>query len=195
MLLVWRTQACWGWLQSGPTQPESNSTTLRNVGLLVGAVVALVFAVWRGRVSERQTDIAQQSLLNERYQKGAEMLGSPILPVRLGGIYALQRLAEEHPQEYHVQVMRLLCAFARNSTQYDEDDNQASVQAAMFAIGSRENTSVAIEENAKYTSNLSSINLHRMPLSGMNFSRVNLSRSNLNGTMLFRTNLSGSYLL
>ena len=53
----------------------------------------MLLAVWRSIVAERQADTAQQSLLNERYQKGAEMLGNEVLSVRMGGIYALGRLA------------------------------------------------------------------------------------------------------
>ena len=44
------------------------------------------------------------------------MLGNDVLSVRLMGgirIIALQRLAEEHPEQYHVQIMRLFCALAR----------------------------------------------------------------------------------
>ena len=44
------------------------------------------------------------------------MLGSEVLSVRLGGIYALQRLAEEWPDQYHIQIMRLFCAFVRLPT-------------------------------------------------------------------------------
>ena len=54
-------------------------------------------------------------MLNERYQQGAEMLGSDVLAVRLGGIYALQRLAGEHPQQSHIQIMQAFCAFIRQS--------------------------------------------------------------------------------
>ena len=97
----------WGWL-------GSNSATLRNVVLVAAAVAALPLALWRSRIAERQADTAQRGLLNERYQKGAEMLGSDVLSVRLGGIYALQNLAEEHPGQYHVRVMRLFCAFLRS---------------------------------------------------------------------------------
>ena len=79
---------------------ESLSTTVRNIGLLIGGVVAILLAVWRSIVAERQADTAQQGLLNERYQRGAEMIGSDVLSVRLGGIYALQRLAAEHPEQY-----------------------------------------------------------------------------------------------
>ena len=112
--------AGWDWLRSVESGGggESNSTTIRNVGFLIAGVLALVFAVWRGvllqrqaETSKRQSETSEQGLLNERYQKGAEMLGSEVLAVRLGGIYALQRLAEEHPEQYHIQVLRLLCAF------------------------------------------------------------------------------------
>ena len=44
------------------------------------------------------------------------MLGSNVVSVRLGGIYALRTLVEEQPCRYYVQCMRLLCAFARNPT-------------------------------------------------------------------------------
>ncbi|MCY3957411.1 MAG: pentapeptide repeat-containing protein [Chloroflexi bacterium] len=109
------------WLQTGPQGDlESGSTTIRNLGLVIGGIVAAVLAVWRSRVAERQASAAhqqavtaQRSLLNERYQRGAEMLGSDVLSVRLGGIYALDRLAAEQPDNYHIQVMQLFCAFAR----------------------------------------------------------------------------------
>ena len=106
----------WDWLRDGPDGMESGSTTIRNLGLVIGGVVAIVLAVWRSSIAKRQADTAEHGLLNERYQRGAEMLGSEVLAVRLGGIYALQRLAQEHPKQYHIQIMRLFCAFARNPT-------------------------------------------------------------------------------
>ena len=99
----------WEWLGAG----ESGSSTIRNVGLVGAGLIALPLAFWRSIVADRQAKTAQQSLLNERCQRGAEMLGNGVLSVRLGGIYALQRLAEERPEQYHLQIMRLFCAFAR----------------------------------------------------------------------------------
>ena len=75
---------------------ESESATIRNLAFVVFALIGLALAIWRGAVADRQADTAQYSLLNERYQKGAEMLGSELLSVRLGGIYALKALAKEH---------------------------------------------------------------------------------------------------
>ncbi len=105
---------------------DSFSTTISNLSLVLGGTVAIVLAVWRSKVSERQTDVAQRQaetaqrdLLNQQLQKGAEMLGSSTLSVRLGGIYALKHLAVEHPEQYHVQVMEQLCAFVRGATGTD----------------------------------------------------------------------------
>ena len=38
------------------------------------------------------------------------MLGSEVLSVRLAGVYALQRLAGEYPEQYHIQTVRLFRA-------------------------------------------------------------------------------------
>ena len=108
---------------------ESHSTTIRNVGLVVGGVIALVIAVWRGLVANREAHTAEADLGNTRYREGAKLLGSGVLAVRLAGIYALRRLAEDHPEEYHTQVMRLLAAFVRHPTT-DPNDTGISGQRA-----------------------------------------------------------------
>ena len=168
-LAWWR----WDWLQSGGA--ESNGETLRTVSIVLGAAVALVFALWRSMVSERQSkaaqrqaDTAQRSLTRKRFQKGVEMIGSPVLAVRLGGIYALDHLAQEHPSEHHVHVMRVLCAFVRNPSHdrgasqtnvliklvrvlcafvrnpsHDRNAPQSDVQDAVKAIGERKIVSIS----------------------------------------------------
>ena len=93
---------------------ESWSTIIRNFGLLIVAVIALPLAIWRSIVAARQAETAKRGLLNERYQKGAEMLDSGGLSGRIGGIYALAGLAREDPKDYHTKIMRLLCGFVRH---------------------------------------------------------------------------------
>ena len=194
---------------------DSLSTTIRNVGLVVGGVVAVLLAMWRSRVAERQAATAQQGLLNERYQRGAEMLGSGVLSVRLGGIYALQRLAAEHSEQYHIQIMQLFCAFVRNPTgkaeapisRRDESGKpvhglQEDVQAVMRAIGSRTDMGVALEkasggfrldlENANL--DLRNVNLRHGDLSFLNFTCAVLESSNLSNTDLLDADLSNSDL-
>ena len=89
-----------GSVSGGQPGSESRSTTIRNVGLIGGGAIAILIAYWRSR------RMAQQDLLNKRYQEGAAMLGNDVLSVRLAGIYALERLAKDHPWEYHIEIMK-----------------------------------------------------------------------------------------
>lgn len=201
----------WNVLRGGQV---SVSATLRNVGLLIGGVIAIILALWRSRVAERQADTAlrqsktaERGLLNERYQKGAEMLGNKVISVRLGGIYALRRLAEQHPQEYHIQIMQLFCAFARHPTtddatqiepnkehlgeivEGDEDVGlvqlRMDVEAVMEAIALRSKKNVELESRVEYHLDLRGAYLHG--LFWGNFENVNLRNSNLG-----YANLSGA---
>ena len=133
----------WDWLSFD----ESGGTTIRNVGLITAAVTALPLAIWRGLVAERLADAAHQSLRNERYQKGAEMLGNEVLSVRLGGIYALRRLVEDHPNEYHIQIIELLCAFARHPTR--DYDHETQLRARWGIPRVRDDVKVAIQTVGK----------------------------------------------
>ena len=199
----------WDWLREMELNllPESKSTTIRNAGLVIAGALALVFAVWRGVLAQRQAELAQQGLSNERYQKGAEMLGSEVLAVRLGGIYALQRLAAEHPEHYHIQIMQLLCSYVRNPTGdeqgpvsgYDEDGEpirklREDVQAAMYAIGKRTDACIAIEKAAFFRLDLRNANLQHSRLLNLNLSYALLEKSNMFGASLYISNLSSASL-
>ena len=208
----------WGWLRSGAGEngAESNSTTVRNIGFIAAGLLALVFAVWRGvlaqrqaKSAERQSETAQQGLLNERYQKGGEMLGSDILSVRLSGIYALQRLAEEYTDQYHVQIMELFCAFVRfptNDTKLElhseadeEQDDQRrilrpDVQDVMRAIGLRNSRLIRLERSRKFRPYLRDANVSYLQTADANLSRAWLTNANLSNSILIRANLSNARL-
>ena len=210
---------------------------IRDFGLLIAAIIAFPLGFWRSRVAERQAsaaqqqvsatqqqlrtaqlqaeaaqrqaDTAQQSLLNERYQRGAEMLGSGVLTVRLGGIYALQRLAQEHPEQYHIQVMRLFCSFVRNPTvdgnretglanhetgefaETQEDDGgvrpRQDVEAVMEAIAARSKIGIELERAPEFQLDLRDAKLRGLNL--MNFREVNLSWTNLSFADMSRVNM------
>ena len=206
----------WKWLRG----KESGSATIRNVGLVIGGFIAIPLALWRSIVAHRQAETAQRGLMNERYQKATEMLGSDVLTVRLGGIYALQRLAEEDPEQYHVQIMRLFCAFVRNpvkdkgerterghehdtATLGDEvkEESQSEtlredVQAIMDAIATRSDADIALEKKADdFRPDLSNADLcygifPKGNLSGVSFFRADLSDAKLG----FAAKLGGTTL-
>ena len=188
----------WDWL-NGP-----NGTTVRNIGLVAAGVIAILLAFWRSTVAERQAETAQAGLLNERYQKGAEMLGSGVLSVRLGGIYALKRLAEEHPKEFHIQIIELFCAFVRHPTEGDSHETVApergndrsdqrirsDVYAAVKVISSLNE----IVENNKLQMDLRGANLSYAGLKGANLSNAILTGANLQHAYLADADLSGAEL-
>ena len=194
--------AIWEWLQEGDSR-ESNGATLRNVGLVIAAVIALPLAIWRSLVAQRQVDTAERGLLNERYQKSAEMLGSEVLGVRLGGIYALQSLAGEHPELYHIQIMRLFCAFVRQTTESEEDTGtgpiiREDVQAVMDAIGSRGKKGISLEEKPpsgkRFWIDLSAADLRKYCLARMNLAHAIMNKTNLSKADLTNANLHRAIL-
>lgn len=202
----------WFWDELRQFPQDSLSTTVRNLALVIGGVIAMLLAMWRSRIAERQSlasqhqaDTAQQSLLNERYERGAEMLGSEVLSVRLGGISALQKLALEHPVQYHVQVIRLLCAFVRNPAGIVETPQteggrryprlRDDVQAAMSAISYRSEICLDLERNADdFRLDLYGANLLSAKLSGANLRGANLTNANLEGASLTSADLSDANL-
>jgi hypothetical protein len=209
LVSVWQ----WEWLQgsgrpSGPDvaqlqndkPTETNSTTLRNVAIIIAGLVAMLFAAWRAKIADSQSKTAQRGLLNERYQKGAEMLGNDVLATRVGGIYALQRLAEEHPVEYHLQIMNLLCSYARHpkiSAVKPDDRISEDVQSIMYAIRTcrKKEAALNLERVEQFRLNLTRTHLRGGDLSGINLSNADLPEANLGNAFLGHANLSGAYLL
>ena len=190
----------WDWLSFD----ESRGTTIRNVGLIIAAVTALPLAIWRGLVAEKQAGAAQQSLRNERYQKGAEMLGSEALSVRMGGIYALQSLAKEHPKEYHVQIMRLICAFVRHPTKDVEHEKKMEadlsvpqiredVQSAMNMISFRDQIELVIESEQNYSLDLDNARLSFVLLISGNLAGAQLRKADLSNAILVEANLADAW--
>ena len=207
----------WIYWQDLRGSQDSLSTTVRNVALVIGGVVAVILAVWRSRVAELQSATAQQGLQNERYQKAAEMLGNEMLSVRMGGIYALQHLAKEHPEQYHIQVMRLFCAFARHPTTQMQSETpvpvelaarkpdptpfsepqeiREDVQAVMEAIGYRSDEGIALEKHAQFELNLRGADIRTSRLNRANLAGANFTKANLRYAHLVSADLSNAELL
>ena len=195
----------WCWLT---TEGESASTTIRNIGFVMAGTVALPLAIWRGLVAngqassaQRQAETAQNSLLTERYERGAEMLGNAVLSVRLGGVYALERLAAENPEEYHLQVMKLFCAFVRNPTkdesiadpirpQFMTSELREDIQATLTAIGRRGERGIGIEVEVGFTP----LDLHGADLTGADLAGLNLAGADLRQAKLARANFMNANL-
>src|SRR5829696_7633641 len=85
--------------------------------LLAGLIgVGALLTFWLNsrvyRITARTFEVAEQGHITERYTKAIEQLGSDKLDVRLGGIYALERIAVDSERD-HPTVVEVLSAFVR----------------------------------------------------------------------------------
>ncbi len=186
------------WVTGG----ESGSTTIRNIGLVAGGVIALWLAFWRSRVAELQAATAQRTLSNQLYQQGADMLNSEELSVRLDGIYTLERLAKDEPERYHIQIMSRLCAFVRHPTQEEPKPTTShprlreDVQAAMTAIATPTSwiKRPALERTANFKLDLNRADLAGVRLMGASLDGADLTDATLIGATIDIAHLSDARL-
>ncbi|MZR31975.1 pentapeptide repeat-containing protein [Sneathiella litorea] len=233
---------------TGPFMDEPTSQAIRNVGLVLAALVGLPFIVWRSIVAQKQVNVAEQSQITDRINKAVEGLGAektvkenfeiplpneelasgpafveqkfdkkafertvPNLEVRIGAIYALERIAKDSLRD-HLQIMEILCAYIRENSPLDNFEPSESlsdikkprvdIQAAITVIGRREKKQLKLEESKKFRLDLRGSNLSHIDFSKGDFSAANISfckiengnfsDSNLSGTLFFSTLLNYS---
>ncbi len=211
MVAVGAAVIWWDWWRSasessdsnGEILSDSNGETLRTLALILGAIVGLFFAWWRNRTADRQAETAnrqaetaneqaktanrqaetaEHGLRNERFQKGADMLGNATLATRLGGIYALEQLAREHPEEYHILIVKLLCDFIRHPAEDRRpDEGGADTEAAAQAIGRRR----VEKDPCEFVLNLEGAHLSGTRMCGTNLRSADLWRADLSGANLW----------
>src|SRR5689334_8845292 len=85
-------------------------------GAGAGAAVGLTLAFRRQHHQEISTALtdrdATERRITELYTKAVEQLGSEKAPVRLGGLYALERLAQDNPTQRQT-IVNVICAYLR----------------------------------------------------------------------------------
>lgn len=91
----------------------------KTIAQILGGIAALVafYFMWQ------RNYITQQGQITDRFTKAVEQLGSDDIAVRLGGIYALERIAKDSEPD-HWQVMEVLTAYVREKKPVNpkEDD-------------------------------------------------------------------------
>lgn len=87
-----------------------------SVGAGAGGGIALLLAARRQWLGERtqihQEHDASEKQITELYVKAADQLGSERAPVRLAGLHALERLANDHPK-HRQTIVDVICAYLR----------------------------------------------------------------------------------
>ncbi|GAA3447323.1 hypothetical protein Pve01_43940 [Planomonospora venezuelensis] len=101
--------------QAGSVRGEALRTALA-AGAGVGAAITLALAFRRQRHQEittaHTTHDATERRVTELYTKAAEQLGHDKPAVRLAGLYALERLAQDNPG-HRQTIVNVICAYLR----------------------------------------------------------------------------------
>ncbi len=138
--------------------------------------------------------LTREGHITDRYAKAIELLGSDKLEVRLGGVYALERLAKDSRERDSSTILEVLCAYVREHAPWPPRDqpgkapgNDAEetkprpatdVQAALTALGRRQRMD---GEPA--------LDLRITDLRG-----ADLVGADMRGALLFFAHLEGAYL-
>ncbi|MBE9127259.1 MULTISPECIES: pentapeptide repeat-containing protein [unclassified Coleofasciculus] len=170
----------------------------------------------------KNAEVAEQGQITERFTKAIEQLGSDNISIRLGGIYALERIAKDSVRD-HWTIMEVLSAFVREKASLKEDleakkaegEQQpqklcTDIQAALTVIGQRDpekdpqNKKLDLSNTDIRGANLregklQGVNLRKANLQGVNFDHANLQgailkKANLKEASFYNTNLQGADL-
>ena len=130
----------------GAAPIEVVKTTLALMAAL-GAVLTGVYAYRKQRLSEGDAARADADQLTQRYSTAAEQLGHNKAAVRLAGVYAMARLADEWPKqrlpvlfrgrgdpgkhEARQQCIDVLCAYLRMPADPDAGGGESQVRATI----------------------------------------------------------------
>ena len=178
--------------------------------IIGGAFILLgAFLAWK------RITIAQEGQITERFTRAIGQLGDrKNLEVRLGGIYALERIAKDLPKD-HWTIMEVLTAYIREKAPLkkkknpppnegsSEEENpkpesvkpKTDIQAILTVIGRR---TLTYKNGEDYRLDLRATDLGGADLRGANlseadFSGADLRGANLNGAHFRGANLNGAH--
>lgn len=175
------------------------------------------------RTAERTAALTEQGQTTDRYTKAIEQLGSDKLDIRIGGIYALERIARDSSRDRST-IIEVLATFVREHS-YDDDVNapatpdqlqqdpdavgrfRPDLQAALTVLGRLDHSDIpeAVDLTgiracrADLFGDLSraalrDADLRAANLAGANLARADLSNANLAGASFFLADLTEAQL-
>jgi len=193
---------------NNPSESTAGAGPSLGISGIIVAFLSAPFVIWRSLVAQRTVNIAGQSHITDQINKAVLGLGTektvkipgkdengkditveksgPNLEVRIGAIYALERIARLNLGE-HVQIMEILTAYIRENAKVDsleiEDDidgpfvPRSDIQVALDVIKRRNCEQIDIEKHQKY----------RLDLRRVDFRGVNLQHGSFRGAIFYQS--------
>ncbi len=224
----------WAFWEKPSGQSESGAALngtegIRNLvwslATLVGGAAAgigLILAARRTKAANdqaeaalQQSETAFQSLVTERFTRAVEQLGHEQRAVRLGAIYALERIATDSPRDRDT-ILETLAAYIRELAPWPPLDEKgkplddAALEAEKARTGVRPSIDIAAAltvicrllpdgDAMRGITDLRHTDLRGLDAPGINLSQMrldeaNMSEATLNGANLTQTKMSGTNL-
>ncbi|MEU9456746.1 pentapeptide repeat-containing protein [Streptomyces sp. NPDC048277] len=182
------------------------STVLQAVQgiVVVGGVLVtagtLLYTAHSVRLAEENLDTTRDGQVTDRYNSAIENIGSKSEDVRIGGMYALQRIAEDSPHD-RPTVVRVLGAFVRDHGATGRPavpDDEATAVDVLLSESSPDLPadlhSAELPHLHKPDANLKNADLNGADLHGANLRDADLRGADLRGADLEDADLTGALL-
>ena len=165
-------------------------------------------------ITRQINNITEKKSITDRLNRATEALGQnhndgkPVIEVRLGALYELERIAQDSISE-HIRIMEIFCTYIRHNKELTSITDgkiipREDVQAALTIIGRRDKWSddgkyLQKEKEQGYWLDLRNCDLRRTLLDNADLSHANMSKTwfnevTLEKAVLIETNLSGAHL-
>lgn len=127
----------------------------------------------------------------------------PNLEVRIGAIYALERIAQDSLRD-HLQIMEILCAYIRENAPaldlepteppFKKASPRTDIQVAINVLGRRSKKQIRLEQEKRFRLNLNNTNLSGVDFRSGNFTAALFVESRLEFASFQDCELNGTYL-
>ncbi|WP_052725729.1 pentapeptide repeat-containing protein [Methanosarcina barkeri] len=139
--------------------------------------------------AQKSLEVSQEGQITERFTRAVDQLGSEKLEIRLGGIYALERIANESDKDC-LPIMKILTAYIRANSDANKEtlkpgEIREDIQAILTIIG---------KQKYSFNSEEFTPNLRGTRLCGADLKGAHLERAKLMGVHLEGAHLEGAHL-
>jgi len=186
-------------------------TTLAQI--LGGAAIGIsLYYTWRRvTVAENMLKVSQEGQITDRFTRAVDQLGNEKMEIRLDGIYALERIANESDKDYW-PIMEILTAYVRKNSPVGLAKNidrvSVDIQIILTVVGRRNSkqdetrqldlsytclNGVQLEEAHLERANFSCSQINRANFGKSHLEDANFIESSLNTVFLSEAHLEGTY--
>ncbi|MGB9929145.1 MAG: pentapeptide repeat-containing protein [Methanosarcina sp.] len=182
------------------------------------------------KVTQENLKVSQEGQITERFTRAIEQLGAidhlgnPAIEIRIGGIYALERIANESEKDYW-PIMEIFTSYIRKNSRVETTERKKFENISMDTLSpleiknqkirelpfdilaiitviDRRKYSYENEENGSLDLSFTNLECAQFPsanltmayLNGADLTWANLNRSKLTGIILYDANLTGADL-